>query len=81
MVIFISIIILTIVIVVITVLFNIFKNWNKLMNYKNLFICFIVGFIPLSVLLYFTTKNIWIYIGLYTVLIIISLFYGAFKKR
>ena len=56
---------LIVLIVVVTVLFNIFKNWEKLMNYKNLFTSFIVGFIPLSTLLYFTTKDIWIIISSY----------------
>jgi len=72
---------LIVLIIVVTVLFNIFKNWKKLMNYKNLFTSFIVGFIPLSILLYFTTEDILIQVSSYVTLIIISLFYGAFKKN
>jgi len=72
---------LIVLIVVVTVLFNIFKNWKKLMNYKNLFSSFIVGFIPLTALLYFTTKDILIIASAYVTLIIVSLFYGAFKKN
>lgn len=74
---FIGIIVL---IVVVTVLFNVFKNWKKLMNYKNLFTSFVFGFIPLSILLYLTTQDIWVIISTYTILTIVSLFYGAFKK-
>ena len=69
-----------VLIVVVTVLWNIFKNWRKLMNYKNLVTSFIVGFIPLSILLYFTSESIWVRVSSYTILIIVSLFYGAFKK-
>jgi len=72
---------LIVLIVVVTVLFNIFKNWKKLMNYKNLITSFIVGFIPLSVLLYFSTEDILIQVSAYVTLIIVSLFYGAFKKN
>lgn len=70
-----------VLIVVITVLINIFKNWTTLMNYKNLFSFFIIGFIPLSITLYFTSKDILTNAIAYTILVIFSLFYGAFKKN
>jgi len=67
-------------IVVITVLNNIIKNWNKLMNYKNLFTFFIVGAILLSIGMNFMVWNTWINSSLVIALVISSLFYGAFKK-
>ena len=70
-----------VLIIVVTVLLNVFKNWRKLMNYKNLFTCFIIGFIPLSAFLYFITKDVMIIVTSYAVLVIVSLFYGAFKKN
>lgn len=75
---FIGIIVL---IVVITVLLNIFKNWNKMMNYKNLFTSIVIGAVPLSILFIFTEVDIWIKVSAYTILLITSLFYGAFKKN
>jgi len=67
--------------IIIAVLLNIFKNWKKLMNYKNLLTFFIIGAIPLTTLLIFTSENIWVNIISYTLLIVGSLFYGAFKKN
>jgi len=74
---FIGIIIL---IIVITVLLNIFKNWSTMMNYKNLFSFFIIGAIPTSIISYMNFDNPIIGVSLFTILIISSLFYGAFKK-
>jgi len=68
------------IIIIITVLLNIFSNWNKLMNYKNLFSFFIIGFIILTLLFYFTHLEMVIQTIGYIILIIFSLFYGAFKK-
>jgi len=68
------------IIIILAVLLNIFSNWNKLMNYKNLFSFFIIGFIVLTSLFYFTHLEIVIQTIGYIMLIIFSLFYGAFKK-
>ena len=51
------------------------------MNYKNLLTFFTIGAIPLTILFIFTSENIWVNIISYTLLIIGSLFYGAFKKN
>ena len=74
---FIGIIVL---IVVITVLLNIFKNWHTMMNYKNLFTFLSIGTVVLSVFFYFIEVDIWMKIIGYTLIVITSLFYGAFKK-
>jgi len=68
------------IIIILAVLLSIFSNWNKLMNYKNLFSFFIIGFIVLTLLFYFTHLEIVIQTIGYIMLIIFSLFYGAFKK-
>ena len=68
------------IIIILTVLLNIFSNWKKLMNYKNLFSFFIIGFIILTLLFYFTHLEMVIQTIGYIILIIFSLFYGAFKK-
>lgn len=74
---FIGIIVL---IVVVTVLINVLKNWSTMMGYKNLFTFLSIGTVALSVLFYFTQEDIWIKVIGYSILIITSIFYGAFKK-
>jgi len=70
-----------VLLIAIFVLINIFKNWKTMMNYKNLFTFLIMGGVPLTILFTFTSENILIRIISYTILIIVALFYGAFKKR
>jgi len=66
--------------IIITVLINIFRNWNKLINYKNLFTSLITTIIMVSILLYFIEANLIIVSICYLGVLIFSLFYGAFKK-
>ena len=68
------------IIIIATVLLNIFRNWEKLINYKNLFTSFVIGTILLSVLFIFVKVDILVMLFSYVLVIIFSLFYGAFKK-
>jgi hypothetical protein len=67
-------------IIVITVLLNIFKNWKTLMNYKNLFSFFGIGIVLIGVFFSFIEVGLLIQVISFTILTIVSLFYGAFKK-
>lgn len=68
------------IIVVITVLMNIFRNWKTMMNYKNLFTFLIIGMVLLSVLFSVIQTDAIIKLILYSIVVISSIFYGAFKK-
>jgi len=69
-----------VLIVVVTVLLNIFKNWKSMMNYKNLITFLVIGGVALFTLFQFTAESVTVRIITYSILIIISLFYGSFKK-
>ncbi len=70
-----------VLLIVITVLVNILKNWSTMMNYKNLYTSLIIGTVLISILFSFTSVDILLKVSAYIIVIIISLFYGAFKKR
>lgn len=70
-----------VLLIVITVLVNILKNWSTMMNYKNLYTSLIIGTVLISILFSFTSVDILLKVSSYIIVIIISLFYGAFKKR
>jgi len=68
------------VILILAILLNIFKNWHTMMNYKNLFISLSIGTLAVSLLFIFLSISFIIKAILCAILVIICLFYGAFKK-
>jgi hypothetical protein len=68
------------IIIVSTVLLNIFRNWKKMMNYKNLFTALGVSILSLSLLFNIFTIELVFKILLISLVLVVSLFYGAFKK-
>jgi len=67
-------------IIVLTVLLKIFKNWKTMINYKNLFSFFGIGVVIIGILFSFIEVTLFIQLVSLCILIVCSLFYGAFKK-
>lgn len=67
-------------IIIVNMLMNIINRWFGSINWINFFFVFIFGGIALAVIFSFTSEGIIVIVGAFSVLMILALIFGKFKK-
>jgi len=62
------------------VLWNIIKNWRTRLNVQQFLIFLVIGIVLLYLLFSFVVITFWLMVIGYLSLLVVALFFGAFKK-